>query len=146
MLKQIAKELYAFTFFNHIFLKLLLCKIIKHNKPEKVAYQRVISLIIRVADDAVENDTPNNFKREILLSSALPIPPGKREMAPIKPEDKWINADSLKFISVLKLFKIKKKLIPSRIQEKVPRNVEIRITLKLIKGLVLRFIIKLSKL
>ena len=102
--------------------------------------------MIIVADDAVENGIPNIVKSEILLSSELPIPPGKRERAPIRPEDKWINADSLKFIFALKLFKIKKKLTPSRIQDEVPSIVEINITLKLSKGLVLRFIIKLSKL
>ena len=99
--------------------------------------------MIIVADDAVENGIPNIVKSEILLSSELPIPPGKRERAPIRPEDKWINADSLKFIFALKLFKIKKKLTPSRIQDEVPSIVEITITLKLSKGLVLRFIIKL---
>ena len=44
--------------------------------------------MIIVADDAVENGIPNIVKSEILLSSELPIPPGKRERAPIRPEDK----------------------------------------------------------
>ena len=73
--------------FNYyIFLNLFPCKIVKQDIPIKVEYHRVISRMIIVDDDAIAIGIPNIAKREILLISALPTPPGIKEITPISPE------------------------------------------------------------
>ena len=53
--------------------------------PSNVANQSVIILIIKVASDAISNETPCKLSSQIVLISVLPIPPGSIVNAPNKP-------------------------------------------------------------
>ena len=100
----------------------------RQNIPRSVANQRVIALISRVAEVAISIGIPCNERRPTELASAVPIPPGSNVNAPNKPEAVCIKIAGFNAIFASRALKIRKKLNPSRDQEKVAIIVHSRIT------------------
>lgn len=60
-------------------------------KPSKVANQRVPTRIVTAAINAMSKKTPFVVNKKIIAASVVPIPPGRKEAAPIRSARAYID-------------------------------------------------------